>query len=216
MNLFSRAQLERTYEYDVVGTCSNYRRSPSRLSRRCHWARQRSLTSSVAAAHGDDVQRTLVWSDRRWKDCRTHSAINRAIEAVATTGSGALIFSRGDLPICFTIRLRSNVDLYLSRGCTILAADVAKKKVNLPAITAAPTTQPSPTRPGMFSRTTAIATGTIRYLWGMELQGFSIAWPRPHSCSRGLSRESNPAQVRKAYLPFVAEQSWCQEIRPLH
>jgi len=49
-------------------------------------------------------------------------AINKAIEAVAAAGGGTLLFPAGTY-VCFTIRLKSNVDLYLSRGCTILAAD---------------------------------------------------------------------------------------------
>lgn len=52
-------------------------------------------------------------------------AINKAIEAVASAGGGTLVFPAGTY-ICFTIRLRSRVDLYLSRGCTILAADSPK------------------------------------------------------------------------------------------
>lgn len=49
-------------------------------------------------------------------------AINRAIESVAAAGGGTLIFPAGTY-VCFTIRLKSKVDLYLSLGCTILAAD---------------------------------------------------------------------------------------------
>src|ERR1700744_2097492 len=49
-------------------------------------------------------------------------AINKAIGSVANAGGGTLIFPAGTY-VCFTIHLRSNVDLYLSRGCTILAAD---------------------------------------------------------------------------------------------
>jgi polygalacturonase len=49
-------------------------------------------------------------------------AINKAIEAVAAKGGGTLVFPAGTY-MCFTIHLRSNVDLYLSRGCTIQAAD---------------------------------------------------------------------------------------------
>ncbi len=49
-------------------------------------------------------------------------AINRAIEAVAAAGGGTLVFPSGTY-VCFTIRLKSKVDLYLSRGCTLLAAD---------------------------------------------------------------------------------------------
>ena len=53
------------------------------------------------------------------------SAVNRAIEAVAAVGRGTLIFPAGTY-VCFTIRLKSNVDIFLSRGCTILAADSPK------------------------------------------------------------------------------------------
>ena len=52
-------------------------------------------------------------------------AINRAIEAVAAAGGGTLFFPAGTY-LCFTIRLRSMVSLYLSQGCTILAADSPK------------------------------------------------------------------------------------------
>jgi len=49
-------------------------------------------------------------------------AINRAIEAVAAVGGGTLVFPAGTY-VCFTIRLKSGVDLWLSNGCVILAAD---------------------------------------------------------------------------------------------
>lgn len=52
-------------------------------------------------------------------------AVNRAIEAVAAAGGGTLFFPAGTYA-CFTIRLRSNVDIYLARGCIILAADSPK------------------------------------------------------------------------------------------
>jgi len=53
------------------------------------------------------------------------AAINKAIEAVAAKGGGTLLFPAGTY-VCFTIHLKSYVDLYLSRGCTILAADSPK------------------------------------------------------------------------------------------
>jgi polygalacturonase len=52
-------------------------------------------------------------------------AINKAIEAVAAKGGGTLVFPAGTY-MCFTIHLKSMVDLYLSRGCTIQAADTPK------------------------------------------------------------------------------------------
>src|SRR5579875_759718 len=53
-------------------------------------------------------------------------AINQAIERVAAAGGGTLVFPAGTY-LCFTIRLKSNVGLYLSHGCTILAADSPKR-----------------------------------------------------------------------------------------
>ena len=52
-------------------------------------------------------------------------AVNRAIDAVVNAGGGTLVFPAGTY-MCFTIRLRSNIELYLSRGCVILAADSPK------------------------------------------------------------------------------------------
>ena len=52
-------------------------------------------------------------------------AINKAIEAVVAAGGGTLVFPAGTY-MCFTIRLKSHVDLYLSHGCTIQAADSPK------------------------------------------------------------------------------------------
>jgi polygalacturonase len=52
-------------------------------------------------------------------------AINKAIDAIAAAGGGTLYFPAGTY-LCFTIRLRSKVDLYLSHSCTILAADSPK------------------------------------------------------------------------------------------
>jgi polygalacturonase len=49
-------------------------------------------------------------------------AVNRAIEAVAAAGGGTLMFPAGTY-VCFTVRLKSHVDLYLSQGCVIVAAD---------------------------------------------------------------------------------------------
>jgi len=48
-------------------------------------------------------------------------AINRAIEAVAAAGGGRLYFPTGTY-LCYTIHLKSKVDLYLAQGAIILAA----------------------------------------------------------------------------------------------
>ena len=49
-------------------------------------------------------------------------AINKAIDAAAAAGGGTVLFTAGAYR-SFTIRLKSNVGLYLDQGATILAAD---------------------------------------------------------------------------------------------
>ena len=49
-------------------------------------------------------------------------AVNRAIDAVAAAGGGTLVFPAGEY-LCFTIRLKSGVEIFLSRGCRVVAAD---------------------------------------------------------------------------------------------
>lgn len=49
-------------------------------------------------------------------------AINKAIEAAATAGGGTVLFPAGTW-LSFSVRLKSNVELYLSQGATLLAAD---------------------------------------------------------------------------------------------
>ncbi len=49
-------------------------------------------------------------------------AINRAIDAAAAMGGGTVVFPAGTW-LCFSIRLKSNVALYLAQGATVVAAD---------------------------------------------------------------------------------------------
>ena len=50
------------------------------------------------------------------------NAINAAIEAAAAAGGGTIYFPAGTW-LTFSIRLKSNVELYLAQGCILLAAD---------------------------------------------------------------------------------------------
>jgi polygalacturonase len=52
-------------------------------------------------------------------------AINKAIEAAEAAGGGMVVFPAG-VYMSFSIRLKSKVDLYLSQGATILAAESPK------------------------------------------------------------------------------------------
>src|SRR5205807_5235163 len=49
-------------------------------------------------------------------------AINKAIEAAAAAGGGTVRFSAGSY-LSYSIHLKSNVDLFLGPGATIIAAD---------------------------------------------------------------------------------------------
>jgi polygalacturonase len=52
-------------------------------------------------------------------------AINKAIEAAAAAGGGTVCLPAGTW-LSFSIRLKSHINLYLSQGCTLLAADSPK------------------------------------------------------------------------------------------
>ena len=52
-------------------------------------------------------------------------AVNKAIDAAAAKGGGTVFFPAGTY-LCFSIRLKSNITIYVDNGSTILAADPAK------------------------------------------------------------------------------------------
>jgi polygalacturonase len=52
--------------------------------------------------------------------------VNAAIEAAGAAGGGTVVFPAGTY-LCFSIRLKSHVHLYLSQGAVILAADSPKE-----------------------------------------------------------------------------------------
>lgn len=49
-------------------------------------------------------------------------AINKAVDAAAAAGGGTVLFPSGTY-LCYSIRLKSNIELNLTHGATILAAD---------------------------------------------------------------------------------------------
>lgn len=137
-------------------------------------------------------------------------AINRAIDAVAAAGGGTLVFPAG-IYMCFTIRLRSKLHLYLSAGCVILAANSPK--------------------PG---ETTGYNGGTYdpagpRQAWeayqdyghnhwpnslfyGEGLSDISITGPglihgQGLSCGNGAHSGAQPHPLRGTGVQFVAEQA---------
>lgn len=124
-------------------------------------------------------------------------AINKAIESVAAGGGGAVCFPAGTY-LCYSIRLKSNVGLYFSRGATILAAD-------------------SPTDENGKGYDLAESNAPWEnyqdyghnhwhnsLIWGEGLENISIEGPGL-LWGKGLSRGSGPGP--KAELPGVGNKS---------
>ena len=85
-----------------------------------------STNSSVNAPNSSvifDVRAYGATGDGKTLDT---AAIDRTIEAAATAGGGTVIFPSGTY-LCFSIHLKSHINLYLSQGATICAADSPRR-----------------------------------------------------------------------------------------
>src|SRR5690242_5689724 len=76
-------------------------------------------TATTIVAREFDVRKFGAKGDGKALDS---PAINKAIDAAAAAGGGTVIFPAGTYR-SFSIRLKSNVGVYISHGATILAAD---------------------------------------------------------------------------------------------
>ena len=79
-------------------------------------------------------------------------AIDRAIAAAASAGGGTVFVPAGNY-LCFSIHLKSKVEIYLDQGATIVAAEPAR-------IRRAAMTWPNRSKLGRTIRTTGTITGT--------------------------------------------------------
>ena len=79
--------------------------------------------AAAAASQGVfDVRKHGATGDGKTLDT---AAINRAIDAAAAAGGGVVLLPAGNY-LCFSIRLKSQVHLYLQQGSTIVAAESPK------------------------------------------------------------------------------------------
>jgi polygalacturonase len=83
-----------------------------------------SAVTAVGAARSDGTGFLSIRDFGAKGDGKTvdSSAINKAIDAAAAKGGGTVYFPAGTY-LSFSIRLKSNITLYLDNGATILAAD---------------------------------------------------------------------------------------------
>jgi polygalacturonase len=129
-------------------------------------------------------------------------AINRAIEAAAAAGGGTVYFPGGTW-LSFSIRLKSNVELYLAQGAVLLAADSP-----LPG-------QTTGYNGGSYDAAEP-KTSYDQYqdyghnhwhnslLWGEDLHDLAITGPGLIH-GKGLS---NGRDWVKEVVPFKAERAW--------
>ncbi|MGA3071397.1 MAG: glycosyl hydrolase family 28-related protein, partial [Terracidiphilus sp.] len=77
-------------------------------------------TAAAQASQGIfDVRKYGAAGDGKTLDT---GAVNRAIEAAAAAGGGVVVFPAGSY-LCFSIHLKSYVNLHLLQGSAIVAAD---------------------------------------------------------------------------------------------
>lgn len=115
-------------------------------------------------------------------------AINRAIETTATAGGGTVYFPAGTY-LSFSIRLKSNITIYLDNGATILAADPAEHKgaYDLP--------EPNPW--DMY-QDFGHSHWQNSLMWGIGIENFAIVG-QGRIDGKGLSRRSpGPRRPRTA------------------
>jgi polygalacturonase len=130
-------------------------------------------------------------------------AINRAIEAVAAAGGGTLVFPAGTY-LCFTIHLRSKVDLYLSQGCTILAAD-SPKPGEATGYNGGTYDAAEPNEPWDAFQDYGHSHWRNSLFVGAEIADFAILGPGLIH-GKGLSRGSGRGRDYDGHYSFVAEQ----------
>ena len=124
-------------------------------------------------------------------------AINKAIEAAAGAGGGRVYFGAGNY-LCFSIHLKSKVELFLDAGSTIVAADP-------PSQSGAPGFDlPESNKPWEDYQDFGHNHWRNSLIWGENLEGVSIQgtgliW------GKGLSRGEGAGPV--AELPGVANKA---------
>lgn len=107
-------------------------------------------------------------------------AINRAIDAAAANGGGTVIFPAGSY-LCYSIHLKSDVDLYLGPGASIIAADA-------PAAGGQGYDPPEPNQWDHY-QDFGHSHWHNSLIWGESIHNFSILGPG-RIWGRGLSRGS--------------------------
>jgi len=132
-------------------------------------------------------------------------AVNRAIEAAAAAGGGTVHFPAGTY-LCFSIRLKSNVALYLDSRATILAAAPAEVKGSYD--------QPEPNEWDMY-QDFGHSHWQNSLIWGIGVENVSITGPGKID-GKGLTKRSpGPRRPRATARPATCtDRPPCSGRRP--
>ncbi|HXD30364.1 MAG TPA: glycosyl hydrolase family 28-related protein [Pyrinomonadaceae bacterium] len=137
-------------------------------------------TGSVAGFY--DVRKFGAQGDGKKLDT---AAINRTIDAAAAAGGGTVFFPAGNY-LSVSIRLKSNVALYLDHGSTIIAAEVGKGiAYDLP-------------EPNQWDAYQDFGHSHWRnsLIWGENLENISILGPG-RIWGKGLVRSGNQSRTKE-------------------
>ena len=111
------------------------------------------------------------------------AAINRTIELAAAAGGGTVYFPPGRY-LSYSIRLKSNIALYIDQGAVIVAAEPTDETGYDPA-------EPNPWGDEYRYQDFGHSHWHDSLIWGENLENISILGPGMIDGSRGLDREDN-------------------------
>jgi polygalacturonase len=126
-------------------------------------------------------------------------AINKTIEAAAEAGGGTVYFPAGTY-LCYSLRLKSNVSLYLAAGATILAAGVPPE-----GTTAGGYDPAGPPQPWEQYQDYGHNHWHNSLIWGEDLRDISILGPG-RIWGQGLTR-GDAGELPRAESPGVGNKS---------
>ena len=131
------------------------------------------------------------------------AAIHRAIDAAARAGGGTVVLPAGQY-LCFSLHLKSHVQLYLSPGCTLLAAD-SPKPGETTGYNGGTYDAAEPNAPWEPYQDYGHNHWHNSLLWAEDAHDFGISGPG-RIWGRGLSHGGAPGDHRGDYPYFSAEQ----------
>ena len=150
---------------------------------------QQNSTTELASGHGSGVFDVRAFGAKGDGTAIDTPAINRAIEAASAAG-GTVRFAAGQY-LCYSIRLKSNVALYLDQGAVIIAADP------IPEGQSGGYDDPEPDQPWEAYQDYGHNHWHNSLIWGEDLHDISIYGPG-RIWGKGLTRSNDPKSQNPA------------------